>query len=91
MESTQFVWVVERIDWDQDVDGLQLYWEDRKIMGAFAAVEDARSFAERNATTSHIPYDLKWHGVGKVVYSGHARVEHMEEGVKYMLHYTALY
>lgn len=91
MEHTQFIWIVERIDWDQDIDGLQLYWEERKIMGAFACIEDARKFVEKNATVSQITYPLRWHGAGRVVYSGHLKDDHVEEGVRYELHYTALY
>lgn len=90
-ERKQFVWVVERIDWDQDVDGLQLYWEERKIQGVFVSVDEARSFIERNTKISGIPYPLRWHGVGKVVYSGHSKDNHIDEGVRYELHYTALY
>ena len=91
MEQKQFVWVVERIDWDQDTDLPLVYWEERKIMGAYSCIEDARAFVERNAVVSHIPYPLRWHGAGKVVYSGHQVSDHWDEGVRYELHYTALY
>ena len=84
-----YCWVVEKTDWDQDVDGLQLYWEQRTILKVFMSYEDAKSFVEKDAAKT--PFDMRWRGTGKTIYSGRTIDHQMKEGLDYELHYVELH
>jgi len=83
----EFCFVVERIEWDQDLDGTHEYWEDRNICRVCRSYEDAKAFVEKNS--KDVPYPMRWYGDKK--YSGRTVVDGTtEEGLQYVLHYVAL-
>ena len=83
----KFCFVVERIEWDDDL-GSDEYWEDRCICRVCKFHEDAKAFVEGNS--AEVPYPMQWLGDRK--YSGRSVTDgRHEEGLIYILHYVAMF
>lgn len=76
------MYVVERTEWDEDLDGSHEYWEQRDICCVCTSIEAARLYCEENAGTS---YPMRW--AGKMRYMGRTVVDGCtEEGLIYEIH-----
>lgn len=72
-------YVVERIEWDEDLDAHQ-YWEDRSICRVLVSLEEAKAFCEDNSAETIYP--MRWRG--SYVYSGRTVADgQTEEGLIY--------
>lgn len=72
--------VVERIEWDEDLMKVEPTWEDRAIIGVFSDKASARDFIEEDAEDG--PYPCRWR-VGSLVYSGRIEDGFYVGGVRY--------
>lgn len=84
----EFCYVVERIEWDEDLDGKHEYWEQRDICRVCKDYEDAKSFVEKNSEMTDYP--MRW--LGDRRYSGRTVTDgKTEEGLTYELHYVPIF
>lgn len=84
----KFCFVVEKIEWDHDTDGLHYGSEDHHICRVCLDYEDAKSFVEQNAEVNNAGVEMRWHG--DRCYSGSYEEGGMRYGLVYELHYVAL-
>ena len=85
--NEQWCYVVERIEWDEDLDGSNEYWEDRRVICVCLDREEAKKQAEENASGSD--YGCRW--LAKGLYAGSYEDHGMRYGIRYEIHRVVLY
>ena len=76
------MYVVERTEWDEDLDGSHEYWEQRDICCVCPTKDAAMAYCVSNGSGS---YTMRWSG--KMRYSGRTVTGGTtEEGLVYEIH-----
>ena len=87
---SEFCFVVERVEWDEDRGKLTAGSEVSEIVRVFKDAEGVKTYVERNAAENYPTFDFQWHGDLK--YSAHSEEygSGWREGVAYKIHYVPL-
>ena len=80
MANAKPCFVVERVEWEDNLIMCDNSWEDRCTIGVFTDKEAAKEFIENEA--SGTDYPCKWK-VGQLVYSGVLDYGGYREGIRY--------
>ena len=87
---SEFCFVVERVEWDEDQGKLTAGSEVSEIVRAFKDAEDVKTYVERNATANYPTFDFQWHGDLKYSACSEEYGSGWREGVAYKIHYVPL-
>ncbi len=87
---SEFCFVVERVEWEEDHENLTVGFEVSEILRVFKNAEDMKTYVERNAAANYPTFDFQWHGESK--YSACSKVygSGWREGVAYKIRYVPL-
>ena len=85
---SEFCFVVERVEWDEDHGKLIVGSEFSDIVRVFKDMEDVKTYVEQNAAANYPVFDFQWH----IKYSAHSEEygSGRSEGIAYKIHYVPL-